>query len=686
MLVVTIVITCMPGNSLSQIINRGNGLIYDTDLDITCHDFPYRPVSLVEASNSRSQLKPTSGHGLPRADLSLVELEALLARYDRDSRFPKVADDAWYSDSDEVIRVLRADRLRSVLWDMVAPDDQLIAYWTKRMLDAGFAKALCNRLGRIPGYERDADLLNRAAATYRKMETAERQVRHHQDISDKEKEELIARADVPGRRRAVGRILRRILNDMGFLDRSNNSEWAVLFELMNLDLIREWNDAEKARWEKARMLKGMRQAILDAYLKDRALDLDLATIAKANKARDVMEEAKRDLVFNMDGIGVQQESLFQYALAIADYDRQVIGMFDAPGIRNNDKGNLLLNGVFPHGDSLYRQIALLKHGYKRFAASLLLGLAKEAEAYGYSTRSDDCVYLSLSFALAALAADPTFAGADAHVNRILKRIDGLAPDQDTPVTPLVRGYNLALTGDYSRARDVLEKGFRTDPSDEKLFDWLLIATYGARGWEAAFKMEISRYPGRKAVVEGRLKELLDWGFKTLAEKAELAGMHYVALRHLSVRFGLSYGKIPGVYTKAQRKLLEKIIRLYTALPFKPTPPPLAVRYASQGEQLARAGRWQEAEHAYRQAIATAPWWADAHYNAALIWYAGLEGLPASVVEMKIYLNLGGPGDPKRAEGLNRLRHWQAAIDEYVSLGATVPSDMPYLIYPDRERW
>ena len=138
--------------------------------------------------------------------------------------------------------------------------------------------------------------------------------------------------------------------------------------------------------------------------------------------------------------------------------------------------------------------------------------------------------------------------------------------------------------------------------------------------------------------------------------------------------------------KGQQKLLDRIGRIYLTLPFKPVPPPLAKQYAFKGEQEALAGRWRQAEHAYRQAIAMAPWWAEAHYNTAMVWYAGLDALPAAIREMEIYLRLAEKNDPERTKAKRRLRFWQDAVDEYIRHGAVVSDDFPYLITPDLEAW
>jgi hypothetical protein len=113
-------------------------------------------------------------------------------------------------------------------------------------------------------------------------------------------------------------------------------------------------------------------------------------------------------------------------------------------------------------------------------------------------------------------------------------------------------------------------------------------------------------------------------------------MNYTALFQYSRVFGagteffdyevITCGNISAPPLRTQAALrqsstfraFDRAFALYRQLPLKPTPPQEALDIARQAEIDVRQQNLRAALDHYFQAIQIAPWWAEAHFNLALV--------------------------------------------------------------------
>lgn len=190
----------------------------------------------------------------------------------------------------------------------------------------------------------------------------------------------------------------------------------------------------------------------------------------------------------------------------------------------------------------------------------------------------------------------------------------------------------AVGGDWTAARATVEDGLAHHPGNDALQQWLVVA-HGATGgrdaagaaWERVYPDE--PYDGGDLVLRG---------VADIADRAERAGMDHEALQHWSKHWyeqAYVYGRLVANLFEWW-DLLHPVIRVYRRLPAPPPLPPEAVEAARRAEDHATRGEAAAAQHAYDEALAHAPWWADAYYNLAVIHEAA--GSLAGVVA--VYLD------------------------------------------------
>jgi tetratricopeptide (TPR) repeat protein len=75
--------------------------------------------------------------------------------------------------------------------------------------------------------------------------------------------------------------------------------------------------------------------------------------------------------------------------------------------------------------------------------------------------------------------------------------------------------------------------------------------------------------------------------------------------------------------------------------------------------LVRANRNIDAARLYRDALRTAPAWAEGHFNLGLL-YGELELYPEAITEMRRYLYLA-PNAPDARAVQDRIYEWEAAL-------------------------
>jgi tetratricopeptide (TPR) repeat protein len=128
------------------------------------------------------------------------------------------------------------------------------------------------------------------------------------------------------------------------------------------------------------------------------------------------------------------------------------------------------------------------------------------------------------------------------------------------------------------------------------------------------------------------------------------------------------GKIPQavkLYAKAysladteDRALttIKAIARLTRSEPDKTLLPEEARRFGIQATSLAEKKRYDEAIVLYDQALEFAPWWAEGHYNRALI-AANQNRYRDAVTSMKLFLTIA-PNSPDARAAQDKIYEWE----------------------------
>jgi tetratricopeptide (TPR) repeat protein len=104
---------------------------------------------------------------------------------------------------------------------------------------------------------------------------------------------------------------------------------------------------------------------------------------------------------------------------------------------------------------------------------------------------------------------------------------------------------------------------------------------------------------------------------------------------------------------------EKVAAAYRARSPKPALPEEVRRSKVQAEDAVRERRFEAALELYEAASAAAPWWPDAHFNAALI-HAELGSHEDAIRAMKRYLLLA-PEAPDAREAQDRIYSWEGKL-------------------------
>lgn len=98
---------------------------------------------------------------------------------------------------------------------------------------------------------------------------------------------------------------------------------------------------------------------------------------------------------------------------------------------------------------------------------------------------------------------------------------------------------------------------------------------------------------------------------------------------------------------------------YRELPVKPSLPEEARKFKVQAEAAFNKRDFKEAAARYQDALKTAPWWPEGHFNAALI-LGEIGRHKAAIKEMRKYLLLV-PGAPDAREAQDKIYEWEGLI-------------------------
>ena len=102
-----------------------------------------------------------------------------------------------------------------------------------------------------------------------------------------------------------------------------------------------------------------------------------------------------------------------------------------------------------------------------------------------------------------------------------------------------------------------------------------------------------------------------------------------------------------------------IARILRKMPSKPALPEEARRFGVQASVLAKAQQYDKAIALYEKALDVAPWWAEGHFNRALI-LADQNKFPWAIAGMKRYLNLA-PDAPDARAAQDKIYEWELKV-------------------------
>jgi tetratricopeptide (TPR) repeat protein len=140
-----------------------------------------------------------------------------------------------------------------------------------------------------------------------------------------------------------------------------------------------------------------------------------------------------------------------------------------------------------------------------------------------------------------------------------------------------------------------------------------------------------------------------------AQKAESHGELQEAFRQYEIArtWGMGY----TAQDRANADMIwQSILRLYAKLHEKPAFPEEARRFGVQATNLAEQKRYDEAIALYQRAFGIAPWWAEGHFNRALL-LAERSRYQEAIAEMKQFVALV-PNAPEIRAAQDKIYEWE----------------------------
>jgi len=186
------------------------------------------------------------------------------------------------------------------------------------------------------------------------------------------------------------------------------------------------------------------------------------------------------------------------------------------------------------------------------------------------------------------------------------------------------GQALLVIGDGERAWAVLN----VSSDHQELRRWRIVAAFATGGYERAQAASLDQpisglAPMGPAEEQGMVLRVVEQGAVELERRAAGSGLLYARLFHASLLYAAldhaSDGRLEwfweGEIGQQRWDVLWRVIRAYRALPLKPLPPRRAIDAAMEAERRRES---PESITFLKQALRAAPWWAEAHYNMALL--------------------------------------------------------------------
>jgi hypothetical protein len=263
------------------------------------------------------------------------------------------------------------------------------------------------------------------------------------------------------------------------------------------------------------------------------------------------------------------------------------------------------------------------------------------------------------------------------------------------------GISLAVLGEYEQAAQILREGsarFRGDELEHYLREWSIVLTYLRKDFPAAVE-EARSHPVTALgdnTADDRLLRIAVWNLLKnriydLAGMAEKHELQYPLLEHLSQAHRLNRDGLEGMgggylsYPTAawnaevgeiSRQLAWRTIGIYRSLLVKPLPSPALVEEARRALNVIATEpdpvRWSNAIDDLIDVTRRAPWWAEAHYNVAVLLesspdsgqrrYYGRNADPRTIAAQEYRLCVGADPTGSKADAARKvLKEWKQFI-------------------------
>ena len=239
--------------------------------------------------------------------------------------------------------------------------DELLAFWSKRLLDEGFEARQDGLMPSVPPSLR-AELRQRLL-NYRQSQKDHDGVLHV-DFTERERLDLLMRNDLQGRRHKVEQTLGKILDELRKGDPSGG--WTGLMTFLREDVEAQAVSAKGDYDAGARMTGAVREAYWNAAAAPPAVqkaysELTTLAAATAQAKQEALSHYLQQKTTPQEYL-LKDAALDEYVKALIAYDEAMVRVFGSDAVAKDPRWARALDGLFGLRDSLARRRDLLKYG------------------------------------------------------------------------------------------------------------------------------------------------------------------------------------------------------------------------------------------------------------------------------------------------------------------------------------
>ncbi|MFH2202136.1 MAG: hypothetical protein ABIJ96_03390 [Elusimicrobiota bacterium] len=253
--------------------------------------------------------------------------------------------------------------------------ERMLSYASRRVLDAGFAQRLLDKLATLrslaPEARRDLDA---ASSLYRMIHEAAEAARYHPEIDAAHKLEVLTKLDAEGRRLQVEGVLGRIFAALS-VDPAGRTEF---LNFLMQDIEGQITAADGAVAHNDGLLMSMREAYADSLDLPFALQGAVMRLEKLYRARlDAKQTLLEDYMLNLRGAAdfiMRDIALDTYLKAEAAYDAEVLKTYEHESVAGDSSMIRYLASLYPPTVSIERAKSELRFGRAMPALEALIML------------------------------------------------------------------------------------------------------------------------------------------------------------------------------------------------------------------------------------------------------------------------------------------------------------------------